>query len=63
MGSSEHVVAIDAGSSSVRCSLYHGTGSLVKDTGTSFGYGFETTRRDEATLDADTLCGLVFQAI
>jgi len=63
MDSSEHVMVIDAGSSSVRCSLYDGAGSLVKDTGASFGYGFETTRDGGATLDADALCGLVFQAI
>jgi sugar (pentulose or hexulose) kinase len=63
MGSSEHVIAIDAGSTSMRCSLYDGTGSLVEDTGASFGYGFETTRDGGATFDADALRGLVFQAI
>ncbi len=59
----EHIMAIDAGSSSVRCSLYDRTGNLIEGTRASFGYGFETTHDGGATLDADKLCELVFRAI
>ncbi len=59
----EHIMAIDAGSSSVRCSLYDRTGILIEGTGVTFGYEFDITHDGGATVDADKLCGLVFRAI
>ena len=63
MDSSKHIMAVDVGSSSVRCSLYNGAGTLAKGTGVGFPHEFATTRDGEATLDADELCGLIFAAI
>ena len=63
MDSSKHILAVDVGSSSVRCSLYDGMGTFVKGTGVSFPHTFATTWEGEATLDADELCGLAFEAI
>ena len=63
MDSSQHILAVDVGSSSVRCSLYDGTGTLAKGTGVSFLHAFATTRDGEATQDADELCELVFAAV
>jgi gluconokinase len=63
MDSSKHILAVDVGSSSVRCSLYDGAGTLAKGTGVSFPHEFATTRDGGATLDADELCGLIFAAI
>ena len=63
MDSSKHILAVDVGSSSVRCSLYGGTGTLVEGTGVAFPHVFATTRDGGATLDADELCELVFKAI
>ncbi|MCA1717111.1 MAG: carbohydrate kinase, partial [Actinobacteria bacterium] len=63
MDSSKHILAVDVGSSSVRCSLYDGTGTLAKGTGVNFPHGFATTRDGGATLDADELCELIFAAV
>lgn len=63
MSSSGHIVAVDVGSSSVRCSLYDGAGSLVEGTSASFRHGFATTRKGGATLDPDELCESVFGAM
>jgi sugar (pentulose or hexulose) kinase len=63
MDYSKHVLAVDVGSSSVRCSLYDGTGRFVKGTGASSPHAFAITRDGEATQNADVLCGLVFEAI
>src|SRR5919206_5278837 len=62
MDSSKCILAIDVGSSSVRCSLYDGAGTFVKP-GVSLPHAFITNRDGEATLDADELCELVFEAI
>ncbi len=48
---SARVLALDVGSSSVRCSLYDGTGTPAKGTSLSLPNRFATTRDDEATLD------------
>ena len=63
MDSSKHILVVDVGSSSVRCSLYDGTGAFPKGAGASFPHGFATTRDGGATLDADELCKLVFAAV
>ena len=63
VGTSGHVLAIDVGSSSVRCSLYGGTGSLVEGTGASRDHVFDTTLDGGATLDADELCEMVFATL
>lgn len=63
MDCSQHILAVDVGSSSVRCSFYKVTGTFVKGTGVSFAHAFATTRDGGATLDADELCELVFRAI
>jgi sugar (pentulose or hexulose) kinase len=63
MDSSKHILAVDVGSSSVRCSLYDGTGTLAKGTGVSFPYRFATTRDAGTKLDADGLCELVFATV
>ena len=63
MDSSQHILAVDVGSSSVRCSLYDGTGTLAKGIGVSFLHTLATTRAGEATQDADELCELVFAAV
>ncbi|HLL58010.1 MAG TPA: gluconokinase [Rubrobacteraceae bacterium] len=63
MSSSEHVMSIDVGSSSVRCALYDGAGSLVERTRTNFVNRFEITREGGATIDADKLCELIFRAV
>jgi gluconokinase len=61
--SSRYILAVDVGSSSVRCSLYDETGVLIEGTGAGFPYAFATTRDGGATLDADELCELVFEAV
>ena len=58
-----YILAIDVGSSSVRCSLYDGAGGLVEGTGTSFQHGFTYTRDGGSMLDADELCELIFGAV
>jgi gluconokinase len=63
LGLSGHILAVDVGSSSVRCSLYDGEGGLVKGTGASVEHGFTYTRDGGSTLDADELCGLIFGTI
>jgi hypothetical protein len=63
MDSLQHILAVDVGSSSMRCSLYDGTGTLAKESGVSSLHAFATPRDGEATQDADELCELVFAAV
>ena len=63
MDSSGHILAIDVGSSSVRCSLYDETGEPVEGTEASRKHGFASTPDGGATLDADELCELIFEAV
>jgi gluconokinase len=61
--SSRYILAVDVGSSSVRCSLYDETGVFIEGTGAGFPYAFATTREGGATLDANERCELVFEAV
>src|SRR5919202_1000460 len=63
MDSFGHILAVDVGSSSVRCSLYGGAGVLAEHTGARFRYTFTSTREGRATLDADELCEMIFKAV
>ena len=63
MEASGHILAVDVGSSSVRCSLYGGAGVLAEHTGARFRYTFTSTREGRATLDADELCEMIFKAV
>jgi gluconokinase len=63
MGLSGHILVVDAGSSSVRCSLYDGSGDLIEGTGVSFRHSFTSSRGGGSTLDADEFCGLVSKAV
>lgn len=58
-----YILARDVGSSSVRCSLYDGTGGLAQGSGVNLRHTFTFTRDGGATLDPDELCGLVFEAV
>src|SRR3954463_4603199 len=63
MSSSEHILAVDVGSSSVRCSLYNARGDLVERGGEGFRYGFVATRDGGSTMDTDELCDQIFAAL
>lgn len=57
------VLAVDVGSSSVRASLYDGSGTHVEGSETRLGYAFDYTRNGGATKDADELLELVARTI
>jgi gluconokinase len=63
MSSSGHILAVDVGSSSVRCSLYDARGDLVERGGEGFRHGFVATRDGGSTMDTDELCDQVFAAL
>lgn len=63
MDSSKHILAVDVGSSSVRCSLYDASGELVERGCASFSHRFVATRDGGSTMDADELCDQIFEAL
>ena len=59
MTPSVNILSVDVGSSSVRCSVYGGTGELVEGTSSARGHAFARGPDGAATLDAEDLVALV----
>ena len=60
---SGNILAVDVGSSSVRCSVYRGTGVLVEGASSAHGHSFRQCPDGTAILDAEALAGLVFRTV
>ena len=60
---SGNILAIDVGSSSVRCSVYRGSGEPIEGTASVHRHTFEWGPGGAATLDAEDLAGLVFRTV
>ena len=63
MTSPGNILAVDVGSSSVRCSVYDGSGGLIEGTSSSRTHAFERNPPGAAVLDAEDLAGLVFRVM
>ncbi|WP_228281785.1 gluconokinase [Rubrobacter marinus] len=63
MTPSGNVLALDVGSSSVRCSVYRGLGEVVEGTASAHEHAFERGAGGAATLDPEVLAALVFRAV
>ncbi len=60
---SGNILAVDVGSSSIRCSVYSESGDLVEGTASSHSHAFEQGPDGTAVLDAEELSGLLFYTI
>ncbi len=60
---SGNILAVDVGSSSVRCSVYGGSGGLIEGTSSARRHTFKRGPDGAAILDAEDLAGLVFRAV
>ena len=63
MTPSGDILALDVGSSSVRCSVYGGSGDLIEGTSFSRGHAFQQGSDGAAILDPEDLAALVFSTI
>ena len=60
---SGNILAVDVGSSSIRCSVYGEGGNLVRGTASAHAHAFEQGPDGTAILDAEELATLVFRAV
>ena len=63
MAFSGNILAVDVGSSSVRCSVYGGSGVPIEGTASAHRYSFERSPDGTATLDPEELAGLLFRTL
>lgn len=63
MSFSGHILTLDVGSSSARCSLHDAEGDPIAGADASSEYRFETTPGGGATLDPETLAETIFETI